>query len=685
MDPPNKDPDDPEVIPDTADDEDDTENNSAVVPSVLDSKKRKYTGEVWNCLSRLQEGGGKCNYCEKKFPMKDGSTSNANRHLLSAHFNEEAVKVLDKSLKGKQEAKKQKIAEEKKKLASQPSLTSMIARKGPMDKIKKTKIDSSVVKWIIKSNKAFSVVDDPDFRRMMFEAQPNYVSMSANTIRNKFDKMSEDVSRDMKKEIIDDVTKAGHFTIHLMSDHGTSNDILKTKKNVLILSRTTEKMEIKTDTVAVIPSIGSQTGLQIRKDIKEAVTNEAGYDSSWTVCWVTDGAANVKNARKPGAHPSVEFPIHMDGTCIDHKFDLVGNDTLNAKDPTDKTKYLFPFLNAAVKKMKDIVNYLGDSALPRQFMHNLMLENGWNPLRTVKGTANRFFTKYYEVERFCELKEAIEIFCSDYEQLPEKIKPLEFFEWESLKVYRDSMELVVKASVMLEGRDYPTASSVIPFLDTIVDDLEELQQKVEDREDKNYVKELITNIKADNRFGNDLYKTLSPYNCLTLLDPRYGKLYFNEEQLQKAIGDICRDKVFDSERGVSVSPVVSPSPVPETQSTAASSFEKRRAKLLAATIQRNETSSVDLNQNISLKDRVQKELDRLFKQMSSVTVKTDVMAWYRENNKEFPLLTKYWRPYSSFPATSCSAERVFNVDGCIITDNRYVFSFKQCIMLLHQL
>lgn len=85
-----------------------------------------------------------------------------------------------------------------------------------------------------------------------------------------------------------------------------------------------------------------------------------------------------------------------------------------------------------------------------------------------------------------------------------------------------------------------------------VSDLEELQQKVEDREDKNYVKELIRNIKADNRFGNDLYKTLSPYNCLTLLDPRYGKLYFNEEQLQKAVGDICRDKVFDSERGISV-------------------------------------------------------------------------------------------------------------------------------------
>ena len=228
--------------------------------------------------------------------------------------------------------------------------------------------------------------------------------------------------------------------------------------------------------------------------------------------------------------------------------------------------------------------------------------------------------------------------------------------------------------------------SVIPFLDTIVDDLEELQQKVADREDKRYVEELITNIKAENRFGNDLYKTLPPYNCLTLLDPRYGKLYFNEEQLKKAIDDICRDKVYNTERGVSVSPVILPSPVLETpSSTAASSFEKRREKLLAATKQRNETSSsVDLNQNLSLKERVEKELDKLFEKMSSVTVKTDVMAWYRENSKDFPLLTKYWRPYSSFPATSCSAERVFNVDGRIITDTRYVFSFNSTITLIHK-
>ena len=58
--------------------------------------------------------------------------------------------------------------------------------------------------------------------------------------------MSEDVTCKLNKEFVEDVTKAGHYTIHLMSDYGTSNDILKTKKNVLILARTTDKMEIKT-------------------------------------------------------------------------------------------------------------------------------------------------------------------------------------------------------------------------------------------------------------------------------------------------------------------------------------------------------------------------------------------------------------------------------------------------------
>lgn len=43
-------------------------------------------------------------------------------------------------------------------------------------------------------------------------------------------------------------------------------------------------------------------------------------------------------------------------------------------------------------------------------------------------------------------------------------------------------------------------------------------------------------------------KTRTPFNCLTLLDIRYGDLYFSPEQKQKAIDDISNDLVFSAER-----------------------------------------------------------------------------------------------------------------------------------------
>ena len=51
--------DDPEVIETDSNENDETQNNStADEVSVLDTKKRKKDGEVWNCLTPLKGGGG---------------------------------------------------------------------------------------------------------------------------------------------------------------------------------------------------------------------------------------------------------------------------------------------------------------------------------------------------------------------------------------------------------------------------------------------------------------------------------------------------------------------------------------------------------------------------------------------------------------------------------------------------
>ena len=41
-------------------------------------------------------------------------------------------------------------------------------------------------------------------------------------------------------------------------------------------------------------------------------------------------------------------------------------------------------------------------------------------------------------------------------------------------------------------------------------------------------------------------------------------------------------------------------------------------------------------------------------------------AWFRMHHKDFTLLTLFFKAHGAFPATSTSAERVFNMDGLVI-------------------
>ena len=45
-------------------------------------------------------------------------------------------------------------------------------------------------------------------------------------------------------------------------------------------------------------------------------------------------------------------------------------------------------------------------------------------------------------------------------------------------------------------------------------------------------------------------------------------------------------------------------------------------------------------------------------------------AWWRAHHTEFLLLSKYWIALCAFPATSTSAERVFNMDGLVLSPSR---------------
>ena len=112
-------------------------------------------------------------------------------------------------------------------------------------------------------------------------------------------------------------------------------------------------------------------------------------------------------------------------------------------------------------------------------------------------------------------------------------------------LYERSMRSIVRASKIFEGGFFCTASSVIPFLDSIFVELENECYSLRGTH-RDFVHLLLTNLRSIKRFPDGL-KNRRPYNCLTLLDMRYGDLYFSPAEVEHALHDIHQDNIYDQD------------------------------------------------------------------------------------------------------------------------------------------
>ena len=179
--------------------------------------------------------------------------------------------------KKREDLKLKRLQDQKKKLSNkQPSILNFSKKRGVMDPFKKKKLDEAIVKMTITMNKPFSDVENQFFRKVLFVAEPNYLCPSRRTNTATFDSMSKKVKKDLEQEITKDITEAGHKTLTICTDHGTSSDKFRTKKNAVTVARTTKDFVIKKDTLKLIVCEVPQSGAQIRKDVKKALIEGGG-------------------------------------------------------------------------------------------------------------------------------------------------------------------------------------------------------------------------------------------------------------------------------------------------------------------------------------------------------------------------------------------------------------------------
>ena len=78
----------------------------------------------------------------------------------------------------------------------------------------------------------------------------------------------------------------------------------------------------------------------------------------------------------------------------------------------------------------------------------------------------RWYYKFLEVQRVLVLRPHIEKFQDDQEGLDVSLC-FDEDDWQNLKIYFNSLKTLSDNSNILEGQNYPTASSVIPFIDQV--------------------------------------------------------------------------------------------------------------------------------------------------------------------------------------------------------------------------
>ena len=162
---------------------------------------------------------------------------------------------------------------------------------------------------------------------MLFVTEPNYICQSRTSLTTAFDKAAIEAREILKKEIVEDVKP--HKTNNCTTDHGTSADKNRTKRNAVTVAWCTEDFVIKKAIVDLYKCEGKQSGDRIREDVNNSLHEFAGREGDWKTNWVTDGERKQLNARHPDKHAEVELKAFKTGTCVDHTLELVCEDTIS--------------------------------------------------------------------------------------------------------------------------------------------------------------------------------------------------------------------------------------------------------------------------------------------------------------------------------------------------------------------
>lgn len=581
------------------------------------------------------------------------------------------------------------------KTQGQTDMRDFVIQAKPLSKMQLNFIHNKVLKFIIENSQPFYILESKSFKELLLSLNP-YFEMPTDEALDKLLDQMFDSGRINLKNIFENVEK-----ICLTTDFWTSRG----QHGYIGVTAhwTFEDYELKEAFLALQHVYYPHTSEIIKNKLMEIIVD---WNISDKVVFITtDNAASmVKSIRLLGNELDIKRI-----SCAAHTLQLVIGKALSCNAN----------IQIFILRVKRLVYFF---STPKQLEHLIAAQKQLNyskTYRTVKDVQTRWNSSFYSWKRLLLLKNALVYLPNKLkaDQVKENAKDglrlerimLSEDEWKFMENLVEILKNFESITRILGGSKYITLSLIYPLIFTLKDFIEKalIDQQLKDNNyslntdgvllDNNDVEdeilegfeeipdsEIADTIEINEKGSKKRLNILKPIEIKglvklflealdlslknywsvpsdvglisTLLDPRSKKLVcFNDTDKQKANTLLIKKY----EQYLSKNPIVN-----TEESVSGSQIEEN-------------PSEFDLDKSLmnsifedgESDDDAENEVDVYFNTKVAKS-NCDPLLWWKNNEKKFPILSKFSKEFFGVSATSVPSERLFSDVGNVITNKR---------------
>jgi hypothetical protein len=593
--------------------------------------EKNKTSEIWKYFRKIEtnENSGYHNIqkvrcivdpmrCFQILKVNDGSTSSLWKHLKSKH-------------RGKyQETDFFKIKETQTHRNNPKIDVYFSSTNYSQNSIHKMNLQLMIIKHIVKDQKPFTLVESESFRSLLKHLDPNCSIPSADTIKRQIYKIFQEKQEQMKMYL-----KQNDSMISLTTDIWTS----KNMKSYISLTRhfIDDKFRLQSCTLDLAPFDCNHTGINIAKTIYDVLKNWELREKFLAI--TTDNASNNETMVSHLEKLFNEDGFHWDSRlyhfrCMAHIIHLAVEESL--KELEDK-----------IHKIRNVCKAIRSSPIRMNAFQEKCCITNTEFKKPLIDCPTRWSSTYLMLNRAIELKKVIHLITTDDED--ERVTDMSQYEiskseWQELEMITNFLFKFHQATQFMEKSTYPTAISVIPLLNVLLDHVEDWSGDLKSKTDS-VIERAARN--AREKLVKYYTKTNEMTMSILAMDPRFKLKYFEDEGFSHHDIEITRNllkNIFKTYNQIS---------------------NTRYSEELYEWNMEN-----DLFREIIQRRRKMEEKDELdlYLQEPQQDFNTDIMHYWKNSTQIH--LSRMTRDLLTIPATSTPSERQFSSCNNMLTDKR---------------